>query len=53
MTQLVFTVRREASAADVAKLMVEHYIGCVPVVDAHGKLCGIITQSALAPTSKA
>jgi CBS domain-containing protein len=25
--------------------MVDHRVGCVPVVDSEGKLCGIVTQS--------
>jgi len=45
MTQPVVTVRRETCLADVARTMVDHSVGCVPVVDKKGKLCGIITQS--------
>jgi CBS domain-containing protein len=52
MTQPVFSVRHDASAAEVAKLMVERHIGCVPVVDAHGKLCGIITQTDFGPSEQ-
>jgi CBS domain-containing protein len=45
MTQPVVTVRQQACLADVARIMVDHSVGCVPVVDGKGKLCGIITQS--------
>ncbi len=45
MTQPVVTVRRDTCLADVARTMVDHRAGCVPVVDGKGKLCGIITQS--------
>ena len=45
MTQPVVTVRLDASLAEVAKTMVECRVGCVPVVDAHGQLRGIITQT--------
>ena len=45
MTQPVVTVRRETSAADTARAMIDHRAGCVLVVDLHGKLRGIVTQS--------
>jgi CBS domain-containing protein len=45
MTQPVVTVRRETSLAEVAKTMVDCRIGCVPVVDEQGQLCGIVTQT--------
>jgi len=45
MTQPIVTVRRETCLADVARTMVDHRAGCVPVVDGKGKLCGVITQS--------
>jgi len=45
MTQPVVTVRRETSAADATRAMVDHRAGCVLVVDLHGKLRGIVTQS--------
>jgi CBS domain-containing protein len=41
----VVTVRRETSLAEVARIMADRRIGCVPVVDKHGKLCGVITQT--------
>jgi CBS domain-containing protein len=49
MTQPVVTVRRETGLAEVARIMVDRRIGCVPVVDQHGKLCGIITQTDFSP----
>jgi CBS domain-containing protein len=45
MTQPAVTVRRETTLAEVATTMTERRLGCVPVVDKHGKLCGIITQT--------
>jgi CBS domain-containing protein len=45
MTQPVVTVGRQTSLAEVANIMVDRRIGCVPVVDERGRLCGIITQS--------
>ena len=45
MTQPVITVHTNTCLADVARTMVDHSLGCVPVVDKGGKLCGIITQS--------
>ncbi len=52
MTQPVVTVRLETSLAEVAKTMVECRVGCVPVVDAHGQLHGIITQTDFGDTEK-
>jgi CBS domain-containing protein len=52
MTQPAFTVSRETSVAEVARLMVERQIGCVLVVDAHGKLRGIITQTDFGPSDQ-
>jgi CBS domain-containing protein len=49
MTQPVVTVRQETSLAEVAQTMVEHRTGCVPVVDKHGRLCGIVTQTDFSP----
>jgi len=43
MTQPVVSVHRETSLAEVAKIMVERRIGCVPVVDDAGMLRGVVT----------
>jgi|DewCreStandDraft_2_1066082.scaffolds.fasta_scaffold01198_14 CBS domain-containing protein len=45
MSQPVITVHEEASLEEVAKLMLQHDIGAVPVVDDDGRLVGIITES--------
>lgn len=45
MTKPVVTVRRETSVAEAAKAMVDHRAGCVLVVDSHGRLRGIVTQT--------
>ncbi|RIK39143.1 MAG: UspA domain protein, partial [Chloroflexi bacterium] len=45
MSQPVISVERDATLDDVARLMLQHDIGCVPVVDADGRLVGIITES--------
>jgi CBS domain-containing protein len=38
------TIRPEASIFDAMKLMRERDIGCLPVVNAEGRLVGIITE---------
>jgi CBS domain-containing protein len=38
----------EASAADAARKMAEEDIGAIPVCDADGRLCGVITDRDLA-----
>ncbi len=45
MQQPVLTVNEETTLAETAQLMLAHKIGCVPVVNAQGKLSGIITES--------
>ena len=45
MTQPVVTVRAQTSIAEVARIMVDYRIGCVPVVDTSGQLLGIVTQT--------
>ena len=43
MTEGPITVAPSASLADAARLMLEHSIGCLPVLDG-GKLVGILTE---------
>jgi len=45
MTRHVWTVPRDASAAEVGRVMLERQLGCAPVVDAAGRLVGIVTES--------
>ncbi|CAN5883489.1 CBS domain-containing protein [soil metagenome] len=45
MTRDVITIRPEAPAYEAAQLMLDHRIGSVPVVDDHGALVGVVTQT--------
>lgn len=45
MVTPVVVVTEDASLEEVARTMLEHKIGCVPVIDKHGKLTGIITET--------
>jgi CBS domain-containing protein len=45
MTRPAVTVRWDTSLAEIASTMADLRLGCVPVVDKDGKLCGIITQT--------
>jgi CBS domain-containing protein len=45
MTQPVVTVHEDTTLEEVARTMLEQHIGGVPVVNAQGKLSGIITVS--------
>lgn len=47
MTSPVFTIAPDAEITEAARLMTEHKIHCLPVVDESGKLVGIITESDL------
>ncbi|MBC7241404.1 MAG: CBS domain-containing protein [Anaerolineae bacterium] len=50
MTSEVFTVRESNTIEEAARLMVQHKIGGLPVVDDAGKLIGIITETDLFKT---
>ncbi len=39
------TVRQDALLKDVAKIMMRHCVGCLPVVDEGGKVVGIISET--------
>jgi CBS-domain-containing membrane protein len=45
MSQPVTVVGEGATLEEIARTMLGQNIGCVPVVDARGKISGIITQS--------
>jgi CBS domain-containing protein len=44
MTQSIVSVRPEASVLEAARLMLEHKVSGLPVVDAGGALVGVITE---------
>ncbi len=39
----------DASVEDIAKIIMEGEVGCIPITDASGCLCGIVTMSDFAP----
>src|ERR1700757_257808 len=45
MARHVITVGTETSILDAAKLMMDHHISGLPVVDASGRLVGILSES--------
>ncbi|MBL0215300.1 MAG: CBS domain-containing protein [Myxococcales bacterium] len=45
MSRDVITVRPESPASEAAALMLDHRISSVPVVDGHGTLVGLVTQT--------
>ncbi len=47
MTRNPITAGPETTAEEIARLITRHRIGCVPVVDAHGALLGLITEREL------
>ncbi|ROQ00258.1 BON domain-containing protein [Stella humosa] len=47
MTTTVHTVAPETSIADIARLLVDRRIGAAPVVEATGRLVGIVSESDL------
>ncbi|WP_398470903.1 CBS domain-containing protein [Tardiphaga sp.] len=44
MTRNVVTIAPDASIHDAAKLMIDHHVSGLPVVDEDGKLIGIVTE---------
>lgn len=49
MTQPVVTAREDEPLAQVARLMLDHKIGCVPIVGGDGTLSGILTAFDFVP----
>ncbi len=49
MTAPVITVRPEAPVKEAARLLVEHEISALPVLDAGGELVGIVSEADLLP----
>lgn len=45
MTREVMSVRPESRLADAVGMLLEHKIGCLPVVDAEHRVIGIITET--------
>jgi CBS domain-containing protein len=45
MSQPVATAGEDATLAEVAQLMLDRGVGCVPLVDAQGRVTGIITET--------
>lgn len=52
MTQEVVRISPEASVEDLARLLASKKIGGVPVVEADGRLVGVVTQSDLVKRSR-
>ncbi|RJR16105.1 MAG: CBS domain-containing protein [Nitrospiraceae bacterium] len=52
MTKDVITVRPEATVEDLARLLMEHKISGVPVVDDNKKIVGIVTENDLIRKNK-
>jgi CBS domain-containing protein len=44
MTQQVITVGADTSVVEAAKIMLQHHVSGLPVVDAAGKLIGILSE---------
>lgn len=52
MTQPVITISEDAPLHEIARIMLEHGIGGIPVVDESGGLTGIITESDFTASEK-
>lgn len=47
MTHAPVTLRESDSLAEAAERMAERRIGCLPIVDARGRLCGLLSETDL------
>ena len=47
MTTAVLTARPDTDVRDIAKMLLERRISAVPIIDAQGKLCGIVSEGDL------
>ncbi|MBV8089938.1 MAG: CBS domain-containing protein, partial [Alphaproteobacteria bacterium] len=47
MTSEVITVNKKASVQDAAKLMAEHGISAVPVIDPNHRVIGMVSEGVL------
>ena len=47
MNTTVVTVTPETSVADIAKVLLEHHISAVPVVDEHNRILGMVSEGDL------
>ncbi|HDL00686.1 MAG TPA: CBS domain-containing protein, partial [candidate division Zixibacteria bacterium] len=52
MTKDVVTIHPEATVEELARLLIEHKISGVPVVDNENKLVGIVTENDLIRKNK-
>lgn len=52
MSSPAITIQPDATLADAARLMLDHKIGCLPVVDADGMVVGILTERSFFPEER-
>ena len=52
MSTPAITIQPDATLADAARLMLDHKIGCLPVVDADGRVVGILTERCFFPEAR-
>lgn len=52
MSTPVLVVQEQATLEEVARTMLDHHIGCAPVVNRQGVLVGVITESDFAAKEK-
>ena len=52
MAQPVITVSEDSSLEEIAKMMLQHRIACVPVANASSKLVGLVTESTFTAREK-
>ena len=52
MTSPAITIHPDATLAEAAQLMIDHKVGCLPIVDEEGRLIGLLTERSFFPSER-
>ena len=52
MTSPAITIHPDATLAEAAQLMIDHRIGCLPIVDEEDGLIGLLTERSFFPSER-
>ena len=52
MTSPAITIHPNATLAEAAQLMIDHQVGCLPIVDEEDRLLGLLTERSFFPSER-
>lgn len=52
MTSPAITIHPNATLAEAAQLMIDHQVGCLPIVDEEDRLIGLLTERSFFPSER-